>query len=752
MYEVDLPLGDGQSLRLRGDEQVFQWYRGDSRVPGTLASVLMAVEKWMYDEADAGHDIGPVARELLDSTTSVAMAGLLIGVGCRHPELFKSSLRPLLSVPEFYIWDRQYKMLDQSHLLIGLFQEPPQMQRMAHEWHSLEHRREPLEQVAQTLMLTDQGVATALEEARPIWLGRVDDRGEPAALRFLAARMDPANWVQRTHEQGFTYWEFEAPPDLRDESRQAQEETDQHGFWLTMPMQCRQILAGTIELPEAKLEEFWDAVQSRLSIPPPEDVTSGGVISGEDARCGVAAVLVIQHRDWLRDHPERERWCLDTLLEAVAAPRQRQWFDSAQGGTDWSWDAFCADALPIFWAEQPDEPLLRRAIARVAMHIHYSTIARLFVATANLREILRDDFGRLQHLAIHIARFRVAIEVAQDDAEEREQAFAVLRTQLDGFVDGTLDPKVPAWAPLADPAEGRAPRRWTELDTSFLQAAYAWMPPLAEARSPQERAAWITHWQQSVQTLVERLEQNIDPRDGEVDGTPYESEYELLRALPARVIDMQPDEARMMWEPILALGGVAHYWVDSFLDAWFRTGLQMSAPSDAFLREWVSILDYVEHSPAWVAAGGARRHRIELQRALIGLGGYGLDLWSAQHTATVERMAPRYEKWARASLQRREDATRFCQFLRRPAAEGLLADGLIWLAAADTPAGGEWDHDGYEQAAGELLGHIARNHRDLPRSESPAGDAYRALLKRLVDRQVPVALELQSRLASSEQP
>lgn len=750
--EIDVPLADSRTLRLRGDEHVFQWYRGDSRVPGTVASMLMALEKWLYDEADAGNDIGPVIRELLEGTTSAAIAGVLVAVGCRHPDLFKSSLRPLLSAPEFYIWDTRYKMFDQGHLLMGLFGAPPALRRMAEEWYGLEHRRTQLEHVAQRLMLTDEGVAAQLEQARPQWLGRVDDRGEPSVLRFLAARMDPANWVERTHERGFTYWEFEAPRELREEGELAAEETNQHGFWLMMPMQCRQILAGEIELQEANLEEFWNGVQSRLSLTPPEDVTNEGVISGEDAQCGVAAVLVIQYRQWLHEHPERELWCLDKMLEAVTAPRQRQWFDAPQGGTAWSWDAFCADALPILWAESPEEPLLRQAIARLALHIHYATIARLFAATATLRATLGDDFGRLQHLAIHIARFRVAVEVAHDDAEERERAFATLRTYLDRFIDGTLDPNVPAWAQLAVPSDRPARRRWTELDTSFLQAAYAWMPLFAEARNPQERSAWITHWQESVKTLVERLEQNIDPRDGEVDGTPYESEYELLRALPARIIDMEPDEARMMWEPILALGEVAHYWVDSFLDAWFMTGLQMSDPSDAFVREWESMLDYAEQSEAWTSAGGARRHRTALQRALMGLGGYGLDLWSGQHTATVERMTPRYERWAQASLQRREDAVRFCQFLHRPAAETLLADGLRWLAAADTPTA-QWDRDdGYERAAGELLDHIARDQRDLPRSDTPAGDSYRLLLKRLVDRQVPVALELQSRMASSESP
>ncbi len=743
--EIKVPIGDARTLTVRGDEQVLQWYRGDSRVPSTLASALMSLEKWLYDEADAGHDIGPVVRELLESATSVAIVGLLTALGCRHPELLQGPLRPLLGVPELYLWDRWYKSVDQSHLLIGLVGEPAQVRQLAHEWYSLEHRRTTLMEVAQRLMLTDHDVAAFLVEARGRWRERLDDQGEPARLRFLIAGLDPANWKEKTHPQGFSYWEYEEPEELRAESQRAVQEVNQRAFWLMMPMRCRKILDGELSVREEDLEELWDTVQSQALIPPGEDGSDESVISREDTECGLAAVLMVRHREWLRRHPERERWCIDRMVEAVSATRERHWSDSPESGIAWLWDAFCADAFPIRWAEQPKDPLLREAIVRLALDMHYTTITRLFAAAGQRRDALGDDFRQLQHLAVHIACFRVAMEVAHDDGA-REQAVAALSPHIDGVVNATLEPVVPAWADLAAP-DGPIRRGWFKLDPAYLQAAYAWMPPLDAAHDQGERAEWIDYWHQSVQALVRRLQRNIDPHDGEVEGTPYEPEFALLRALPARIIQMRPDEARAIWEPILALGGIAHYWVESFLDHWFMVGLQTIPTPDEFVREWQAMLDYTEGAEAW---SGARQsyHVAELRRRLMGLGEFVLDLWTEGQAQVVAKMAPHYDRWAHQSLDGSQDATQLARFLRRPGATPLVTDGLIWLAAAEGSASSSRADNHYEDAVGMLLSHVARHQRDIPRSTGPVGDAYRALLRRLADRQVPIALELASRLSS----
>lgn len=747
--ELELPL-QTETVRLRGDQQVMQWYRGEHQVPSPLACALMALEKWLYDEADAGRDIAPIVTELLQGTRSLAIIGLVIGIGCRQPQLLAGPLQPLLAAPELFLWDTGNKLHEPRHLLIGLFREPAEFRRLAEEWYLLEHRRVTLEQCAQQLMLTDSAVESFLEQQLPAWRDQLGSDGEPAALRFLIARLDRANWKQRTDQQGQRYWELEPPEELRAESDATATELNRQTFGLTFPGQCRRILDGELELPEDQLEEFWTQVSSRIAEPPSSEVTTDGVISADDAGCGLAVVLIVGHREWLRQHPEREQRCLDTLLQAVAVERERKWFDDARGGTDWSWDAFCADALPAIWAEQPEEPLLRRAIARLAFSLSYATIRRLFAACAAVRDRLGTDFGRLQHFAVHVARFRRAAEVARHRANARIPDRAAMEERIGQFLDGTLEATVPAWAQFAVPP---APSRqsWGELDTGYLQAAYAWVPPIDQARDAAERADWVAHWRECVTELVERLRRNVDPADGEVDGTPYEDEYELLRGLPGRIIGMRSDEARPLWKPILALGEIAHYWVESFVNMWCIVGLQSAPASESFLSLWEEMLDYVESEPTW--SGAQRSFRTaELQYLLLGLGATTLDLWSAEPAPVVARLAPRFERWARENLARRDDAARFASFLRRDGAAPLLSDGLSWLAAASTPATDRQRDNHYEEALGSLLDDVRRRTPEITPGAGADGEAYRSLLTRLADRQVPIALELISRMSSSTVP
>ena len=747
--QITVPLEDGRAQTYRGDDQVMGWYRGDVRAPNMLVSLLMALEKWLYDEADAGRDIEPVVRELLEATTSVAMIGVLIAVGCRHPRLLAGPLRPLLAVHELYLWDDRIKRQERDFLpIIGLPLESEPYQRMAFEWHRMEHRQRSLETVAQGLLISDDAIAAYLTDVTARWRERIDADGEPAALRFLSARLDRAHWKRSTRANSEEVWEFEAPAELLAESERTSQEINERLFWLTMPGECRRALDSSEQLSDEQLDGLWDVAKDRASTVPPEDVTADGIIARDDTACGIAALFLVRHRDWLRKYPERETWCRDTLLSAATAPRQRQWFEGGRVGTESSWDSFCAEALPVVWAEHPRDRDLRDAIARLSLRPSYDTVSRLFGAAGEHRDVLGDDFRRLQHLAVHVALFRRAWDVAsgRGDQQAAEAAFEKLKPALIAFGDGTLDPGVPDWVPLAAPPSG-VRRRWSEIDTQYLQVAYAWMPPFDAARDGEERAAWVAHWQQSVKELTSRLQRTVDPRDGRVRDTPYPNDRDLLRRLPRRFVEMEPDEAAPLWRSILALSDVAHYWVEDFARAWCREGLRNGPAEARFVATWEAILD-------WTAAReGDRAYRgTRVEPLLLGLDGLMLDLWSAEQAATVARLTPRFRRWAQRHLGIRDSAAVFARFLCRDAAAPILERGVVWLAAAETrPA--TWDGDtGYEDTVGKLLGRVMRVHPEIARRPTDTGAAFRALLQRLADRQVPVALELVSRLSSRIQP
>ena len=741
-YAIELSSGDDVLVRV-GDGEVTFWYRGDARVPTTLSSLLMAIEKWLYDEHDGGRDIAPVCGRLLRDSSSMAVVGLLGAVGCRHPELLAGSLRPLVSTPEVLLWDADYKVVPHEYLLMGLFEEPEPFRGLAREWYELEHRKTTLEQLALQQMLHNDEERRYFAAQRKRWLARVDDDGEPAALRFLAARFDPDSWQERTHESGATYFEFEAPEELRAESEETRRELAERQFWLTMPMQCRQVLDGQVSLDADRLEETWQHVRPLLEKPPLADVTDDGVARGDNAACGFAAMLVVGHPAWLSEHPERERWCIDTLLAAIDAPRDRDIMDSPVSGVEWSWDSFCADAVPLRWAERPDDARLRAGIARLAQSLHYRTIGRLFASAASVRDRLGDDFGRLRHLAVHIAEQRPHeyLRVPEDEAVAVHSR-AELQRHITAFIDGSLDQNMPPWARLAVASTERRDPMERGIDEPYLHAAHAWIPSLEEARDKNEREDWLAFFTEALDSLVRRLVRDRDERHDEAHGTPYGHEYSLLRALPERILQLPRDRSRELWEPLLALGSYAHYWVERFLGAWFDTGLVQGGVRAGFVDRWRDMLAFTATVERW--RDDWDYHTREERWLLMGLGDWTIRRWTAEHAPTITEMRPHYERWAEQNLNHTWAATQFVRFLAREAAAPLLEDGLVWLAAAGAERGHEQER--FDEALESMLTDVIARHPELARSQAPAGEALRGLLRGLADRQSPIALELIARL------
>ena len=62
--------------------------------------------------------------------------------------------------------------------------------------------------------------------------------------------------------------------------------------------------------------------------------------------------------------------------------------------------------------------------------------------------------------------------------------------------------------------------------------------------------------------------------DEEVEGTPYPSDHWIIGGGARMALEVDTPEARQsFWEPILAFGSAAHYWVKDYLQSWFQIGL-----------------------------------------------------------------------------------------------------------------------------------------------------------------------------------
>ncbi len=142
-------LADGTVREFTGGFSVFSWSQENSTRNGQLHSALAALEKWLCSLIDRGADVTPYLDNLLRTSRSLAVVGVLINVGKYKPELFKGPLKPLLGDDILYFWDRPRV----EHAAMGVDMSSwarggELIFQMGRDWVLAPYRKVRLEQVA----------------------------------------------------------------------------------------------------------------------------------------------------------------------------------------------------------------------------------------------------------------------------------------------------------------------------------------------------------------------------------------------------------------------------------------------------------------------------------------------------------------------------------------------------------------------------------------------------------------------------
>jgi hypothetical protein len=776
--EVDLPAG--ALAHWDGDARVYGWFRGTAPQSVVVTSVLMALEYSLYQRLDADEDVDELIRLIFDEAESVAFAGLLVAIGLHTQRLFGDVLKPLLAVPELYRWDQERVVAIESSagLIAGFLpQDPAPLVEQARRFHALEHRRHTLERLALTAYLNAYlDLDEFFAEARAKWLARASalDPNDPERewLERLAARFNRGNYEVVTTAQGVEQWRFIGSGELDEEARRQLEEANEAQMLLGLPMQIRKVLDGEMAMGEQQFVDLLRIAHEQEKQTTPRLDLFDPVAEAEhraNVVCGAAAVGVEKFRDWLRAHPDEESWCITTLLTHVKEPPENEdghYFP----GTPWEWHVFCAHALPTLWAEEPESDDLRNVAALLAMFPNQAAVEAFSIATARVRQALGEEYVRLQHFildwALLLGEMRDLAhrrQWSQPEAEESEadmharfaEAAEVLRRRqadlVTAFVSARLDAVIPQWSLTAlaqtetevDARRRRGQAR-TVIDVEYLAHAFVALPTLDEAYDDEERSRLVAFWREGVSYLTTRLGGNSED-DREVEGTPYQSDYWLLRRIGPAVAEMRPDEeAQALWQPMLDIASAAHYWVEEFLRTFVERGLTGERPQH-FLTAWRAMVSYARSAASWDPHRRRVFRWVDNWILLLGLDPFTARNWTSNNKDLAEAMADEYVAMLPLLIEDERTATALVHFLREDGSAPLRADALALLAEAAERTNLWRDRDDrIATPLAELLEQLFSRGDATIRTS-----AFTKLLRYLAARQVPLAVELLNRLGRS---
>jgi hypothetical protein len=308
--QMTIILGNGSNRVFREDARVFDWVQTNSTSSGQLHSALAALERGLCTEIDNGTDVTPVLNELLESSNSMGVLGVVVNVGKYRPELFAGLLRPLLGNHEI-CWCDNYRVeaIRYQFDASAWVRAGETAFEMAKQWILAPYRQVALREIAVRLLNSNTDVATFLTKAIRDWEAPSGEK-DGLEFRMLVSELDRQNYTTKHDEQsGKDIIQLQYPADLQRDIAGYERATVPKLQALYLPSQCEKILLA----PRMLTSEEAGALAAVLtSIPSDEDPDIKRL-----AQSAAASTLAVKAAAWLNGNPTVQRQVDDVIHEAV---------------------------------------------------------------------------------------------------------------------------------------------------------------------------------------------------------------------------------------------------------------------------------------------------------------------------------------------------------------------------------------------------------------------------------------------------
>lgn len=765
---IDLPSTIG-FRHFIGDSHVYHWYHAIAE-SDIVASALMAVEKWLYERIDSKESVEEWISFILEKGGSLALIGMLSEVGRYEPSLLATVLRPLLLVPDCYQLEDLYARQGGHNFGTPFsLQDGEWFWKLAREWDSMKHRQLRLIDIAAYFFHQHEETRDALLDARERWretLNTVDGQ-QMRHMETLIAAFDITNWKETRLPDGTIGLAFQIPEQLQASPEQVEIQT-KHLLLLHRPIECRKRLDENRSVEQDKVAEFLNQAKALYGFEP-DDPRLKAIAAPANAICGTIAVLVHLHRQWLRENPQEQTWCVEKLLETLQAPSPPLGFDTPRGVVDDTWEHFACEVIPVLWAEQPDNDTWRALVANLAMTYHYNAAGILMRRAFEKRHALGKAFWELVNLVLDWAAKRYDLRASQSTGKQVNisdwQRKAIRR-----FGKGKYSNEMSTWGETSIKA-GRLrsysdhPRNYGDqkaallyrtprVDTEQIQHTFANIFLPEQATDSEERVRFLSFWDQALTVSLTRTRffdkggNEVDAGKIEVD-LPYNYDYWMLEKLAVILVKMHPDERpERYWRQILSMGPRAEHWVERFLYHWFMN-VRRSNVHERFILYWQQMIEFCLSAEGWTKPNAPLSYRLPaLWLSLIGISKSTGHLWTENDKAVIAAMDKYIVQVVPHTLNDAHAVMRLLSWLNESSSISIRLRLLEPLSSAAKQASDYWWKErGLAVAIARYLNTLWDEHRQELRSDV-ARRNFEDLLHLTAARHEPLALELQTHISS----
>jgi hypothetical protein len=691
-----------------GDHRVFGWYRSYLIVANYVVSALMALEKWFYEEVNAGRDISNWVHKIIKEARSTAFAGVFVALAKKHPDLLLDCLEPILTIWQIFLFDVQLIQGDWGIPLLGM-NIGEKTFNMAKDWDQMPHRKIKLLDKVLQLMRSHQEFQHYIASIREKWRNKLKQTKDRKNLELIIELLNPNNYKSFYDETDDNFL-FELPDQLKDKVNADTENSCSLKKLISFPILCRKILDNNQPLAPNDLEKHWKQIRQFVDSFKKQSLNAEYL---NNAVMGGIAVLFVFHWLWLHSNPKKVRWCIDQIQRIIKNKSDRNSFDL---NFKKDWERFFGEIAVLYMAENASDKRARSLLFQGIFAFPNNIVELICKVAYKIREKLGDDFGRI----VNLCRLKAGILWVSSQCQRLEKQSVQLQKWYKevqrSFKNCTL-PVIPIplyeiasksiniiretgskcstedseeyfiahmGQPLLYDHDEEIPNRsYPGINWEVIQAGYSWIPNLDEAIDEKERKQWIDIHRELLDLELQNLRTTQRDSHNKIKGTPYKFELWVFgiiaRLIPQLRSEEKPEE---YWQPILDFGAAANYWINSFLSAWFLKGSKVASSPRLFASHWSKMIQYALKSPLWRNNYSVPCYnRLEdLYIQLMGLKDGAEILGHHDFSEIISDLIPLYEQWASEWLNKASVANFFARFILKPSASQMMISGLEWLA------------------------------------------------------------------------
>ena len=433
-----------------GNSQVFGWYRNyyiDSEI---VPSMLMALEKWFYDQVESQNDIDEALDYIINNNKSVAIAGILCALAKKHPELLDGKLGFILSAWQFFIWDHKIQMdehcwefgFDMTYGRLG-----QDKYNEALKWNQLPHRKQVYQDICITHFIKSLICNSSIKWYKKVVTFWEMQNSTDDSLPFFIAKFTQKNYSLVKGPKGIEV-RFQLPEQLKQESVRDQEKCNFSLAKMNYPFRCRKIIDDELTLTQDQTDELWNEMQRIASTIEKskkgkeqmlEESMSDELCGSSLIYCAGIAATLSGNSQYIINSLDKLKWTLDKLFQIRNNSPKKNCFDMPRS-VGLFWDVFWGEAAIMLYVHCQNRQSLRDLLASCILAFHYSAIEKALLCA---RKLLTNENNLISLINLHIL---YSMSRGLSDYESYDSGLRVLANKkflehYDAFIASSIEDK-----------------------------------------------------------------------------------------------------------------------------------------------------------------------------------------------------------------------------------------------------------------------------------------------------------------------